>query len=64
MSNDKTILRYLVSIIEHLTSRIKMSENLIAFNIKSIDVIIRSNTQKEKALADYESEEIRKSIFA
>lgn len=64
MSNDKTILRYLVSIKEHLTSRIKMSENLIAFNIKSIDVIIRSNTQKEKALADYESEEMHKSIFA
>jgi U3 small nucleolar RNA-associated protein 12 len=43
ISNDKTILRYMLSIQEHLSARMKLNEDLVNFNIKSIELILRNN---------------------
>jgi U3 small nucleolar RNA-associated protein 12 len=53
ISNDKTILRYMLSIQEHLSARMKLNEDLVNFNIKSIELILRNNEMREKAIEEY-----------
>lgn len=43
------------SIQKHLKSQMKTSFDLISFNTKSIDIILRNNTLKEKATTEFNS---------
>ena len=53
ISNDKTIVNLMMSIKEHLKGRLKFNLDLINFNIKSIDMILRFNEIREKANEEY-----------
>ena len=56
ISNDKTILRYMISIKKHLKPRIQMGLDIINFNMKGIDLLLYNNNLREKALEEYKNE--------
>lgn len=49
ISNDKTILKYMQSIQHHFPKQIKNSIKLVSFNTKSIEIILRNNSLREKS---------------
>ena len=53
ISNDKTIINYMISIKEHLKGRLQFNLDLVNFNVKSIDMILRTKDLREKADEDY-----------
>ena len=64
MSNDKTILKYLISIKEHLKGRMMMNYELLNFNVKSIDLILRNNELRDKAIEDFKAETRKNNAFS
>ena len=64
MSNDKTILKYLISIKEHLKGRMMMNYDILNFNVKSIDLILRNNELRDKAIEDFKEETRKNNAFS
>jgi hypothetical protein len=55
LSTDKTQVRHLNSIRQHLKKNLSLAKEILSFNIQAVDFILRSHELKEKSLEDFKN---------